>query len=140
LGALKVHKVNTSANASEILAVTVAILSVGLFFASAILSVMFMIKHRGERWRTLPSISIITLPLIGLVPESGWSDGRSQWHESALILPWSVLMLCLVVFFFKGEKGAVSAFLRIAFGIMGIVGFLGSVLGLVEIWQFLHGF
>jgi hypothetical protein len=122
------------------MAILLTIAGITLIVSSAVLSVVFMFRHREKRWRMLPSICIISLPLIGVVPESGWSDVRSQWHQSALILPWSILALYLALVFLRSEKGGLSISLRIAFGTLGVAGFVGSILALVESWVFLHSF
>jgi hypothetical protein len=68
----------------EFVSIVFDILGTALFITSAVLSIAFMLRRREARWRWLPCISIIALPIIALLPESGWSDIRSQWHEAAL--------------------------------------------------------
>ena len=122
----------------EFIEILLGILYTVLLFASAFLSIGFLIKYREHRWRWLPCVSIIALFFILFVPESGWSDVRSQWHGAALGLVWSIWIMCLVFGFLRSGRGALLISLRIAFTIMGVSALAVSIFSLVESWTFLH--
>jgi hypothetical protein len=122
----------------EFAEISLDLLGIVLFVASVGFSMAFMLRRR-EKWRRwLPCVSIISLPFIELVPESGWSDVRSQWHVAVLGLVWSIWILFLVFFLLRTGKDALLISLRIAFTGMGILVFAGCVFALVESWAFLH--
>src|SRR6266404_2547595 len=114
-------------NSEEFVAISLTIAGMALYVTSAVLSLVFMLKHRENPWRMLPCVSVSALPVITLVPESGWSDIRSQWHQAALVVAWGIFALWLAMGFLKSEKGALSISLRVAFGVMGVVGFIGGI-------------
>jgi len=92
----------------EFIAIVFSIFGVALFIASCVLSIAFLMMDRQNRWRWLPCISVIALPLIEIVPESGWSDVRSQWHQTALGVVWSVWALYLALILLRSGKGRIS--------------------------------
>jgi hypothetical protein len=116
----------------------VSLLGLVLFLASVALSIACLLKRPGYSRRWLPCISIILLPFIELVPESGWSDIRSQWHAAVFGLVWSVWDLCVVSFFLQTRRDALLIALRIAFAGIGIFVLTGCVIALVRSWMFLH--
>jgi hypothetical protein len=125
-------------NRHEFIAIVFGIFSVALYIASCVLSIAFLVMHRENRWRWLPCISVIALPLIEIVPESGWSDGRSQWHQTALGVVWSIWALYLAFILLKTGRGRVSIALRSVLGIMGVFGVTAGTISLFECWRFLH--
>ena len=122
----------------EFIAIVFSIFGVALFIASCVLSIAFLMMDRQNRWRWLPCISVIALPLIEIVPESGWSDVRSQWHQTALGVVWSVWALYLALILLRSGKGRISIALRSVLGIMGVFGVTAGTISLVESWRFLH--
>jgi FtsH-binding integral membrane protein len=124
---------------SETAAIAFGVFCVGLGIASCVLSIMFLLMHRENRRRWLPCVSVIALPLIGVVPESGWSDVRSQWHQAALAVVWGLWALYLVFILLRAAQGRVLVALRSVLGIMGVLGFVGGTVSLVESWRFFHG-
>jgi hypothetical protein len=110
-----------------------------LYITCCVLSIVFLLTHRENRWRWLPCLSVIGFAFILAVPESGWSDFRSQWHQSALFVAWSIGVLLLVPILRKSSKGRVLVVLRCLLGAMGTVGFAMGVVSLIECWSFLHG-
>lgn len=125
---------------SELMEMVVGLTVAATFFAAAVLSIIFVFKHPKYRWRLLPALSFISFFIISCVPESGWSDIRSQWHQPVLILIWGVLVLVMATTVLRSERSALCKSLRVAFGIAGIACLVGSIFSLVESWQFLHGF
>jgi hypothetical protein len=122
----------------EFISILFSIIGVVLFIMSCVLSIAFLLMDRQNRWRWLPCISVIALPLIEIVPESGWSDVRSQWHQTALGVVWSIWALYLALIHLRSGKGRVSIALRIVLGIMGMFGVTAGTILLVESWRFLR--
>jgi uncharacterized membrane protein len=124
---------------SETAAIAFGVFCVALFIASCVLSITFLLMYRENRWRWLPCVSVIALPLIVAVPESGWSDVRSQWHQVALVVVWSLWVVYLVFILLRTPQGRVLVALRSVLGIMGVLGFMAGTVSLVESWRFFHG-
>jgi hypothetical protein len=123
----------------ESVAIAFGIVCAALYIASCVLSIAFLLMPRGSRWRWLPCVSVIALPLIEIAPESGWSDVRSQWHQAALGVVWSLWALFLVFGVLSKGKGRVLNWLRGVLRAMGVFGLAGSTVVLLECWTFPHG-
>jgi hypothetical protein len=122
----------------EIIAVVFAIFYMAFYVASCILSIAFLFRHRDYRRRWLPCISVIALPLLELVPETGWSDVRSQWHVPLLYAVWGIWTLFLTLILLRTGEGKLLLVLRGLLGTMGTFTFAACVVSLVESWRFLH--
>ena len=96
----------------ELIAITFSIFCITLYIASCALSVAFLLMHRKDRWRWLPCVSMISLPLLQFTPESGWSDVQSQWHHAALDAVWSLWVLYLAFVLLRSGKDRVLIALR----------------------------
>jgi hypothetical protein len=109
-----------------------------LYIASYVLAVMFLLRHRENRWRWLPCFSIIALYFILNAPESGGSDVRFQWHNAALLVAWNFWVLYLAFILLRTGKARLLIALRSVLGVMALFTLAGASVSLVESWGFLH--
>lgn len=114
------------------------ITAAAIFLASAVLSIVFLLRHRADPRRWLPCLTLIALPFLELIPESGWSDVRSQWHRALGALAWSVWTLFLVAAIMRRSEGRVCVCLRATLGVVGGICLGSSALSLIESWVFFH--
>ncbi len=127
-------------NYTEFVDIVTGIAYVVLFLTAAVLGIVFIFKHPECRWRWLPCASVLALPVIQLIPEPGWSDVRSLWHNAFLTLAWSIWVLWLAFVSRRWHSSALLISLRIALTLLGVAVMAVCVTSLVESWVFLHSF
>src|SRR5271170_8278228 len=85
-----------------------AVASYAMFFVFA-LAFVFVEKETGYI-RFVPLLLLLSNFFIALVPETGFSDVRSQWHEPAAMIPYSLLYFVLGAWLFQRKSMFRSAF------------------------------
>ena|SRR6266478_1622779 len=108
-----------------------------LFF---IFSIIFLFVAKG-RWplRFLPIAHFCCWFLIDFLPETGWSDVRSQWFHSAALIPYSFLFFGMAAWLRRSGFTFYKMFALVSF-LAGASMFALAVFYLDRSWFFYHEF
>jgi hypothetical protein len=106
-----------------------------LFLINSIISAFS--SNNAWHLRILPFTLFLCYFLIEIVPETGWSDIRSQWHRSAALAVYSLLYIILALWLYFGRSTFYRVFALISF-IAGASMLAIATFTLNESWYFYH--
>ena len=106
-----------------------------LFFVFSV-AFVFLAKHAWYL-RLAPLALLLAFFLIPFVPEAGWSDVRSQWHQPVAIVLYSVLYFVLGFWLIRSRTVFQSVFAFTSF-VAGTSFFAVGIFLVSESWYFYH--